>query len=97
MSFVFSSKAKITDLKVVPVQELETNKYPHAVWHLISDTASEATKGIVYGDTVRGMKPKIPKTKAEPLEPQTKYRLFVEAGESRGQVDFEIPGIKSPQ
>ena len=91
VSFSFDGKVKLTDVKVFSVTELETNKYPHEAWHLITETNSIATKGIVYGQNITGMKPKIPKMKAEPLLPGTKYRLLIEAGKRSGQADFEIP------
>lgn len=92
VSFAFDSKCKLTEIKVVPVAELETNKYPHAVWHLISDKSSAATKGIVYGESIKGMKPKTPRTRPEPLAPQVKYRLTIQAGDRKGEVDFELAG-----
>lgn len=93
-SFSFDTKCKLTELKVVQLSDIETNKYAHAVWHLISDKSSSPTKGVVYGESIKGMKPKIPKMKAEPLQPATKYRLFIEAGKRKGELDFEMPGHK---
>ncbi len=91
VSFTFDGKVKLTEVKVFAVADMETNKYPHAVWHLFSETNSAPTKAIVYGENITGMKPKIPKMKADPLQPGTKYRLLIEAGKRRGQVDFDIP------
>ncbi len=94
VSFNFDSRCELTQVKVVAVTELETNKYARAYWHLISDTNSAPVKGLIYGDNVKGMKPKIPKMKAEPLQPGNKYRLLIEAGDRRGQIDFEVPAAK---
>jgi hypothetical protein len=96
VSFNFDTrtKMKLNEVKVVRVAELETNKYPHAVWHLISDNGSSPMKGIIYGETIKGMKPKVPKMKPEPLEPNVKYRLLVNSDKRSGQADFEIPGRK---
>jgi hypothetical protein len=44
VSFSFDSKVKLTEVKVFAVNDLETNKYPHAVWHLITETNSIPTK-----------------------------------------------------
>lgn len=95
VSFSFDTSCRLTEVKVVPLAELETNKYARAVWHLVADESSPAVKGIVYGDRIKGMKPKIPKMRAEPLEPGCKYRLLVEAEQQRGQTDFQIPGLLS--
>ena len=91
-SFSFDTKCRLTEIKVVPVAELETNKYAHAVWHLIADKPSAPTKGLVYGEPIKGMKPKVPKMKAQPLQPGTKYRIILEAGDRRGEKDFDVPG-----
>jgi hypothetical protein len=92
VSFSFDTKCRLTEIRVVPLADFETNSYPHAAWHLISDKSSPPIKGLIYGEPIKGMKPKVPKTKAEPLHPQVKYRLLVQAGDRQGQVDFEIPG-----
>jgi hypothetical protein len=96
-SFDTRSKVRLTEIKVVPLAELETNKYAHAVWHMISEKGSSPTKGIVYGEMLKGMKPNIPKMKAEPLQPGTKYRIFVESGKRKGTQDFDVPGQKRVQ
>ena len=91
VSFSFDRRCELTEIKVVNVAELETNKYARAYWHLISDSSSDPLKGIMYGENVKGMKPKIPKMKPEPLQAGQKYRLFLLAGKSKGEVDFEMP------
>ena len=91
VSFSFDQKCRLTELRTVAVADIATNKYPHALWHLIAETNTIPLKGVVYGETPKGMKSKVPKTRAEPLQPETKYRLFVEADGRKGQVDFEIP------
>jgi len=86
--FAFSTKLKLTDVKVVPVCELETNKFPHVLWHLLSDSNSLPTKGFLYGSAVPGMRPAMKGVAADPLEPGVKYRLLVEARSKKGQHDF---------
>ena len=95
VSFSFDTRCQLTEVKVFSVAEMETNKYPHALWHLISETNSIPLKGILYGQTITGMKPKIPKMKAEPLQPQRKYRLILQAGKYTGQTEFEIPARRA--
>lgn len=94
VSFSFDRRCELTEIKVVNVAEFETNKYARAYWHMITDTKSAPLKGIMYGENVKGMKPKIPNTKPEPLEAGQKYRLFIQAGKLRGEVDFEMPPKK---
>ena len=93
--FGFLFKLKLTDIKVVAVSDLETNKYPHVVWHLLSDSNSLPTKGFVYGGNVPGMRPAMKGVAADPLEPGVKYRLLVEAHSKKGQHDF-IPEPCTP-
>jgi hypothetical protein len=93
--FGFMTRLKLTDVKVVPVCELETNKYPHVLWHLLSDSNSLPTKGFLYGGNVPGMRPALKGVAADPLEPGVKYRLLVEARSKKGQHDF-IPEPQSP-
>lgn len=91
VSFSFEQKRAIKELKVVSVADIETNKYPHALWNLIAETNSVPLKGLTYGEIPMGMKSKVPKVRAATLQPQTKYRLLVEAEGIQGQVDFEVP------
>ncbi|MFN7140109.1 MAG: hypothetical protein ACK4UN_12310 [Limisphaerales bacterium] len=91
VSFSFDRRCELTEVKVVSLREFETNKYARAYWHMISDSNSVPVKGVLYGEQVKGMKPKIPKMKAEPLQPGEKYRLMISAGKNRGEIDFEIP------
>jgi hypothetical protein len=92
VTFSFSAKCQLNEVKVVSVADAETNKYPHALWHMISDSNSIPVKGMVYGDWIKGMKPKIPKGKAEPLEPKTKYRLVIATrDEVVSTADFQVP------
>ena len=93
--FGFLTKLKLTDVKVVPVRELGTNKYPHVLWHLLSDSNSLPTKGFLYGGAVPGMRPAMKGVAADPLEPGVKYRLLVEARSKKGQHDF-IPEPRMP-
>jgi hypothetical protein len=95
VSFAFEQKFQLTEIKVVSVEDEATNKYPHAAWHLISDSNSVPIKAIVYGQWVRGMKPKVPHGRPDPLDPDVKYRLYVAAGKYKGHIDFktvEVPG-----
>lgn len=89
VSFAFDRKLQLTELKVVGADDEATNKFPHAVWHMISDSNSAPVKAVIYGQPLRGMKPKIPRARPEPLKPGVKYRLYATAGKYKGQVDFK--------
>ncbi len=90
ISFLLNNKYELTSVKVVEEGDAKTNKYPHALWHLITNSNSVPTKAIFYGVPVQGMKPEFAKTQAEPLEPNVSYRLLVEAGNLKGQISFTI-------
>src|SRR5258708_2006138 len=67
--FGFDRKLKLTSLKVVPVSDIETNKYPHPIWQLISESNSVPTKEFFYGSSIHGMHPRVEGATAESLEP----------------------------
>jgi hypothetical protein len=88
ISFTLDGRYKLTSVTVVSVSALATNKHPLPLWHLVTKTNSVPTPGFFYGMAIRGMKSAIPNTRPLPLEPNTTYRLTVEAGRARGGVDF---------
>jgi hypothetical protein len=94
LSFWFDRKVKLTSLKVIPVCEIETNKYPQPIWSLVSDSNSLPIKEFTYGMQIQGMRPVFKGTHADPLEPGVKYRLLVEAGNQKIQHDF-VPEPRS--
>jgi hypothetical protein len=91
--FGFDRKVQLTMVKVVPVAELETNKYPQAVWHLVTDSNTPPVKSLVYGMPQRGMRPANKGQVPQPLVPGVKYRLFIEAGDLKGQEDFKTKPV----
>jgi hypothetical protein len=96
VSFSFDGKYKLTSVKVVPANDLATNKYANPVWYLTSDSNSMPTKAIVYGYPIKGMKPAIPRMRPEPLQPNIPYTLFIEAGKVKGRTNFftkEVVGV----
>lgn len=90
ISFLFNGKYELTSVKVVEEAEAKTNKYPHAVWRLISDSNSVPTKTLFYGVTVNGMKTEFAKSRPEPLQPNVPYILLIEAGKLKGQTTFTV-------
>jgi hypothetical protein len=82
----------LTEIKVVPLVAWQTNQNVLPLWHLVSDFNPEAVQTFVYGENLRGMKPAVPESQPQPLQPNVVYRLFVTAGKARGWHDFEIGG-----
>ncbi|HOX56915.1 MAG TPA: hypothetical protein P5205_12010 [Candidatus Paceibacterota bacterium] len=86
--FAFEPRLKLTSLKVIPVHEIETNKYPHPIWHLVSDSNSVPVSEWSYGTTIRGMRPSVKGATPDPLRPGVKYRLLLETSKTKVEHDF---------
>lgn len=89
VSFTFDKEYRFTSVKVVTVAEAKNTKFPIPVWHLISDSNSVPLRGLQYGVAPRGMKPATPNLRPEPLLPKVAYRLLVQAGKLKGEIDFK--------
>jgi len=57
LSFWFDRKVKLTALKVIPVCEIETNKYPQPIWSLVSDSNSLPIKNSRMECKFQGCRP----------------------------------------
>ena len=90
VTFAFHQNYRLTSVKVVPVAELETNKYAHPLWELVSKSGSSPVKGVSYDTPIAGMESASPALDTTPLEPGVQYRLLVEAGSTKGTDDFSI-------
>jgi hypothetical protein len=88
ISFWFDRKVKLTSLKIVPVADIETNKYPQPIWYLISDSNSVPIKEFSYGMRIQGMRPAVKGITPDPLEPGVRYRMFVQVGKQKAEHDF---------
>jgi len=89
ITFIFARPYKLKELKVIDLEEWQTNKNCLPLWHLVADTNSvPINQQVRYGDPVRGMKPEVPGARAQPLKPDVKYRLFVTDGSAKGEHDF---------
>lgn len=93
--FAFDRKLKLTSLKVIPVSEIETNKYPHPIWELVSDSNSIPIAEWSYAWPIRGMRPAVKGATPDPLQPGVKYRLLLQAGKLKAQDDF-VPEPRTP-
>jgi hypothetical protein len=93
--FAFDRKLKLTSLKVIPVREIETNKYPHPIFYLVSDSNSVPVAEWSYAWPIRGMRPAVKGATPDPLEPGVPYRLIIEAGKRKAEHDF-VPKPRTP-
>jgi hypothetical protein len=80
----------LTEVKVVPLAALQTNKLTQPVWHLVSDSGSDDVNQFIYGQTISGMDSAVAGARPEPLQPGVNYRIFITAGKAKGQHDFHI-------
>jgi len=82
---------KLTSLKVIPVEDIKTNKFPHAIWDLTSESNSAPVEGFPYGTKIHGMHATVKGLEPEPLVSGAEYRIMVEANKIKGQHDFKTP------
>jgi len=93
VSFTCNGKYQFTSVKVVVTDDLATNKYPAALWHLISDSNSVPIKYLLYGYPIKGMKPALARAKPEPLQSDVTYTLLLECGNMKASTNFHYPSI----
>jgi hypothetical protein len=93
--FGFGRKLKLKAVKVIPVSDIATNKFPHAIWHMISESNSVPVKEFAYGAPIPGMHPALKGVVADPLEPGVQYRLFIETEGRKAEHDF-TPVARTP-
>ena len=90
--FHFTNSYPLTSIQVVETEDARTNKYPHALWHLVAAAAPVPTTSFGYGAAIPGMKPEIATAQPEPLQPDTQYSLVVEATKHlKGEITFQPP------
>ena len=92
VSFLLDGDYSLTSIKVVLLSAYETNKYASPLWHLVAYTNAQPTHGFLYGGRIPGMRLKLTNSQPQSLQPNTVYRLLVEAGRARGQADFHTSG-----
>ena len=90
LTFSLGNYYELTEIKVVPLDDLRKNPLAQPVWHLVSDSGSDDVDRFSYGQNIGGMHPAIAGARAEPLQPGVNYRIFVHAGRTKGQHDFQI-------
>jgi hypothetical protein len=93
--FGFDRQLKLTSLKVIPTSDIQTNKFPHPIWHLISESNSVPTKDFTYGASIKGMHSAVKGATPDLLEPGVAYRLYIETGTIKKEHDF-VPTARTP-
>ena len=88
--FMLKSAYRLTEVKVVLLSAWQTNHDVMPLWHMISKANPQPVRLFYYGQDgyLAGMKPAVPGSHAESLEPDETYRIFVQAGSIKGQQDF---------
>jgi hypothetical protein len=88
--FGLSYPIKITEIKVVPLAEFQTNPNVVPIWHLISDSNSVPIKSFFYGQNIHGLRPEFKGVHSQTPETNVTYRIFVNAEKIKGANDFEL-------
>jgi hypothetical protein len=88
--FGLSSASRITEITVVPLAEYQANPKLIPLWHMVSDSNSLPVKTFYYGQYIRGLKPAVVGSHAQPLTNNITYRILVSAGKVKGEHDFEL-------
>ena len=96
VSFLLDGRYSLTSVKVVSLGAFATNKFAPPLWYLVAYTNVPPSQGFLYGQRIPGMQPRMTNSRPEQLEPSTPYRLLVEAGRAKGQVDFQTSGLIQP-
>ncbi|MCW5554845.1 MAG: hypothetical protein KIS67_22115 [Verrucomicrobiae bacterium] len=86
--FNFDPFCRFSSVRVVVAAEIETNKYAHPLWHLVSDSNSIPVGTFTYGSRIPGMRPAVKGATPDPLQPGVNYRLLVTTGDRQEQHDF---------
>lgn len=87
-AFNLDAKYRLTSVKVVAVDRGSTNPASMPLWHLVSATGSKPVDRILYGLPIDGMSPVQSNNPPQRLIRDITYRLILEAGKARGQLDF---------
>jgi hypothetical protein len=82
---------RLTSVEVVDAEDAKTNKFPHALWHMVADKPTDPTDIFRYGAPIPGMKPSIATAIPETLQKDTDYTMLVQAGANlKGSKTFTV-------
>jgi len=89
--FYLDKPYPLTSVEVVAAADAKTNKFPHALWHVVAEPGSEPIDTFNYGGAIPGMKPEIASALPEQLQPGTDYSLLIESGKHlKGEKSFSV-------
>ena len=96
--FALDNDYSLNEIKIAPLDAVQTNKLGEPVWHLVSDEGSDDLRMFSYGERISGMDPAVAGTQAEPLRDGVTYRLTLVAGKAKGHLDFQLgpPKVAPP-
>lgn len=90
--FGLEGNYELKDIKVVPLNEFESNPKVSPLWHLEAKSHSIPVKFFYYGQYIKGMEPAIHGEHAQPLDPAVTYRIFITTTKMSGYHDFNLSG-----
>jgi hypothetical protein len=95
--FHFTNSYPLTSIEVVEAEDARTNKYPHALWHVVAAAAPVPTTSFGYGAAIPGMKPEISTACRSHWKPTRKSTLAGRGRQgSQGQNKLsKIAGMRS--
>jgi hypothetical protein len=88
--FGLNRQLALTEVELVVQSEWQTNRHALPLWHLVSNSNSVPVKSFVYGQMIRGLKPAVLGTRAQPLGTNVVYRLVIKAGPVFAEHVFEL-------
>src|ERR1017187_3406282 len=59
LAFYLDKEYPLTSVEVVSTEEARTNKYPHALWHIVAKEGPVKTDTFNYGISIPGMAPAV--------------------------------------
>jgi len=90
LHFGWGRPLKLTEIRLVPLAEYQTNQNTLPLWHLVSDSNSVPIESFFYGQFIRGLKPEVAGSRSRSLTNGVVYRVIVTAGKIKGEHDFEL-------
>jgi hypothetical protein len=91
VTFSFNQELMLKAVRLYDLQDAQTNKYPHPIWNLTSESNSPPVKSIVYGARVRGLHTTVKGAVIDPLVAGQSYRLVIETSDRTAERDFTLP------
>ncbi len=94
VAFTMDGKYELTAVKVVSANALVTNKHPVPLWHLVTKSNTPPLHGFYYGQRIPGLTPATTNARPQRLNPGVPYRLYIEAGRAKGEIEFTAQPVE---